>query len=683
MFAPGKYKRKFIFIAESMTTTEGEKTSEYWSFLSKFDIFFGQRAFLYIRKRDEQTSNVSGALTIAMIVLLVIITGGFCYEMVSRQVVTIKYNTYDNLDEGIQLNPSNFMFAIGFENISFPEINRVFDIKFELRRVTRDEYGFLTKKDETHSLYPCKKENFQSQSYNFEREFQKYGLKTMGCPNVPAIDLKGSYLMDEFAYLRMNVVACQNSTENGFSCLSKEEAVKFIRSHEIRLQFFYIDNIINPSSYERPIVPYLTNQQWLLSPLKEAKAVDMFLMKHNITSNKSWLPFSSNVTLITHRMPAQNLREQVYENENAPYFRLVLRMDQFKGEYYRQYMDLIELLSVVGGIVAALISAFGLIAIPYNIYKMRVTIANEIYEIHEKEAAENSNRESVEEGNEVPIGSDQMQVKRTETDGSKKKIQLLNDRFAKQLSKKRIKTSLQGFCEDYCCFWRKTPSENQILLKQIEERLQHDIDLIEVVKKLQQFEKLKDLLLSKEQREVFNYTLQPKLYKDLAEAEIGKNEEEDIIVNLLNQDYSEYDSLPKLMELYMAYRKLQEEKDPSLRRINNQIIQLLGKQMVRTLQKLDEELVVDQKLIDKINQIEKDAAGGDLSFEIKDQKGKGEDNIKKLKEPLLLQEKTWKGNSMSNNERKIIELKEMIPKNQTLRKGSPQFSMLDIKDEPS
>ena len=101
-----------------MLADSTDKPQQGQSFLSKFDIFFGQRAFFYVRRNAEQTSNVSGVLTIIMIILLVLITGSFGYKMISRKIVTIKYNTFDNLEEGTELNPSNFMFAVGFEGLS-------------------------------------------------------------------------------------------------------------------------------------------------------------------------------------------------------------------------------------------------------------------------------------------------------------------------------------------------------------------------------------------------------------------------------------------------------------------------------------------------------------------------------------------------------------------------------------
>ena len=364
-------------------------------------------------------------------------------------------------------------------------MNRLFTITLELRKDTRDEHGEINKDSQIHNLYPCYKESFKSENYDFESEFKKYEMRSMACPDIKQFKLKGSYLTDEFKYMRINVRLCVNSTDSDIICPPREEILSFMKSNLIRIQFFYIDNIINPANFERPVVPYLTNQQWLLSPWKEVKAVDMFVMKHNITSNRDWLPFSSNVTIVTHRIPSQNLREQVYENDKVPFFRLVLRMDQFKAEYYRQYMDLIDMLSNVGGIVAALISVFGVIAIPYNIYKMKVTIANEIYEILEKEASEKEtpdesrsgslNTGKVEQLNTeqamhmntdqaMPRNTDQAVPRKTDAQNTKK-IKLLNERFAKQLSKKSIKTSLGSFFEDMCCFWKKTPSKNQILLK--------------------------------------------------------------------------------------------------------------------------------------------------------------------------------------------------------------------------
>ena len=197
------------------------------------------------------------------------------------------------------------------------------------------------------------------------------------------------------------------------------------------------------------------------------------------------------------------------------------------------------------------------------------------------------------------------------------------------------------------------------------------MDIVEILKKLQQFEKFKELMLSKEQREVFNYTPQPKLYTDHQENEnLNKDEEE--LLSMLKVEGSDYRSLPRLMELYLAYRKLQDEKDPNLRRINAQIIQSLGRRMVSTLKRLDAELVVDQKLIDKINQMN---GVSEISININNQeKEEGEESKweilqtkgsqLKLGEPLLQSERSDDGRRSGTFKDKIIEMKNMLSESQ-------------------
>lgn len=563
-------------------------------FLQYFDLF-GQRGFVYVKNTEMLRTSTGGCLSITLVLMTIIAFGFYLAQLIARSVVTVSTSTIVDPDVSIQLNSTNFMFAVGFNRSTNTLLNGALDFQLELSDYTRLPNGTQVKKTNITQMIPCPMSYFTNLSgINFEKQYNDYDMGTLFCPNMSDprssnLTLAGNFLGSEFRFLKVSVYPCSNATHEKFGlppCASPENISNTLTSiGRMRFQVYYPTFLVNLYDYHHPTLGNISNQEYLLSPPGGIQIFsNIYLTKQAILTDDNLAYSRSNGTRIVWNIPLSNFRDEYFNYGTNELINVTIRMDINGVTYYRKYMKIPDLMSKVGGLFPLLFAAFGYLAIRYNQYKIKNYIANDIYTVErEKRDGANSRSSSF---------MDQENPDESYHEASDRKISSFHRIFSRYIDKEKMKSSCWRYLETVLCFWRGKTRTKLYQYFAAEKKLREDLDIISIVKRVNQLEKLKDLLFTREQVELFNYTPEPKLYSNVHDSVIYESE---------NPSYQrkreDYSSIPGLLKIYLAYKKLQNDPNPERKEHNNVIIKMLGADMLKTLEKLDYEIERDPQLI--------------------------------------------------------------------------------------
>ena len=577
---------------------------------------FREPAHFYIGKKAKQASCFSGFITISIFILVMIAAISFLNDIMERRSPIIRDTIIDGRYPPLELNRSRFMFAVGIQGLNATELTPYFEVKLVNVTFLRNEDGTRKKSYYDNLLLPCTEKDFQLEGRNFSKEYQKFLLKDYLCPNVSSFFINGSYTSDVFKFLQINFAKC-NSSRPENTCLPEAELNAKLGNQSFRMSLFYTDLVVNVEDFEAPVEFNLLDQFWWFMPYRFSKSVDMFVNQFLIKSNSRILPSFSQIwdtpfpndTLSGVRIPYEKIREQSFQDPKAPFLSINLRLDQFEHEYFRSYANITNLLYKIGGTTSFLVLILGYIARKYNALQARASIAGEIYEFDQEDQG---NLEKIQTGEIVAIKErghtdlERSLIKNGSTsprseaqDVVNEKVKSLHQRFENQHKKEKILKSIypKALFYRFCCCClsrcRKKPNA-RVIYEQAEKKLRQDIDIIEVIKKMQEFQKLKTILLTESQLKVFESTPQPKLFKT-KKVKKGRRlsevaNEKDVTSRVLNYNKNQgSDELSNFKQLCVAYdqacRNKELEQSESLEGlISRGVKRLLGSDIQRILE---------------------------------------------------------------------------------------------------
>lgn len=511
----------------------------------------------------------------------------------------------------------------------------------------------------SYPLTECTKEFFKQVPIdNFEEVYSNYSLGALACPPInTTFVVSGIYNSPVFRFIQLTVSPCVNATGNEVVCKDQSEIDEFLHTgidggEPHQMQIFYTDNVIDVSNFYNPYESGLLSRRWFI-PHQQSNVVDMYITKYNIISTKSWVPYSGNLSEQTFKIERQDVETLFYTNATGPLLQVTLRMNDLVYEYYRSYSTLIDTLSKIGGIFTILSASFGFFAASYNLYKMKVTIANSVYQIYDeggspKRKPSEHIEMAIKEGDSKKRNSMGEMDLASASAGPKADprdiLTRLQEVFIKKLAGIKIRSGFRSFLRDMCpCDCLKRNSSDAIIMKQVKQKLCNDIDIIEVVKKVQQFEKFKELMLTKHQKEVFNFTPKPKIYQSMEAHKL--KDEIDVTAGFLNYKKNHYQTLSALVRLQAAYAELEKETDPRLARINAEMIKLMGKEMQANLKKLGRVIEKSPELLNDLEKFEREHKVGAEE----DDEGSGEE--------FLWDEDENEPKGLQLNEKKVLSPK--------------------------
>jgi len=573
---------------------------------------------------------------------------------------------YFNDPGEIILNTSNFLFSITDQDPDFFLESAILSFNLRYSIYTRYPNGTLIKNNTNIPLIRCTKDYWKG----FEVEFDALNMSNRLCPSQTFYNISGQFLTWTYQFFSIDVVKCKNRTDQpDIVCKPKAELDAKLPAKDITISFTYTDNIINLNDWENPVTRFVTDLHWDIAPTVLAKKTDIFVSQYDIITDDNFLlPGYWTKNLSTFQINGVERPQNYAPQPDNPdqYFKLYLRKSSSFTTATRTYLKIGDLFGTIGGLGQFWVALLGVFAILYNRKLFEVRMANYLYEFDNTYDSKPASKPGAD-----PSAGAQGQSKRKNclhflyflmsrkccrnccrkrknVQGDPKQVQENNNNQAKQVPisgtklspsssilggsnqenpTSKVKLYLRSF-QEYSrgigkkmewTFWDFLLGlitcgrrKKDRLISLAAEKIQEDTDIIHILKRVQDLEKLKELFFNEHQRRVFGYSRPPlisledqelerlmklKRQKDLAK----QNPKQGFIrnsiqkfrsrrTNLLKKDpLIDVDNMTRFAQMFDSYRKVRRSQG----RLNKDLIRLLDLELEKALYDLDFDLRED------------------------------------------------------------------------------------------
>lgn len=443
------------------------------SFLHSFDLY-SEPVTLTFNKR-KKISSTSGIFFSLLLLGLVISISHFKLESVFFRSNVYLENHVESVDSPPFLDIKN-KFAITFSPIEYVAISgvRYFDFNITMGGVFKLLNGTQISTSKTYNLVPCNKSHFPMIK---EDALIQSGMKNWICPdfNDESLDflLKGTFGNDIYKYVRISIRACSktNNLEPNTRCANEQE-IKIMRKNYSKIYFnlILINNLIDLNNFDSPLKPIIEFPITLLEPNKTFVQKEFYLQNitvetdptqsFNIFRSKS-KDLKENGILFNGKVDNFVLTD--ISSSGLNYASLFLRVDNLKQNFVRRYDCFQDYLQSFGSLYSIFFLFFKIINGIFSKNSKITKIAKALYNIDD----ENKNQES-----------------------KKHKIKF------------SILRNILNFF--YALFNRLKVFGYQTKL--VEEQINSELDIINIIISLKRLNNLKFLLMTDEQRLLFDLT---------------------------------------------------------------------------------------------------------------------------------------------------------------------------------
>ncbi|CAD8153120.1 unnamed protein product [Paramecium octaurelia] len=550
------------------------------------------------------------------------------------------------------MNSQNFMFAIKVDDPlqSYYQNETKTSYNITIQQFIQKSYQNGTKTKELLKFYRLEKcttdhfvaVNFLDYSYIFKQ------LSSYLClPLDYELYLQGGYNSEIFFFPKLIIETCQNESD---LCYSKEEIIEFNknRSSTITLSTLIKSSLFLSNETKNTLYHYIDSDFYLQSDFTHYATSDIFFQFNKIKIDDSLL---SMVTTSTEELDywsfsLTNYRQfQKEVTEIDVLFEVNLRLDAEQQVTTKTAQRFDQFLSYLGGMLKFFSALFGFVAIQYNFLAMRISLANVLYEFnlpikeqgrvtfsydrllnyiqlkinrvdeligklknyaHQVVKLSNITRAWTSFSLHTRLMKQEQhdvgehQYSKQEINEYTEKLKEMKENFLYSLiqrildTKKQLRLGINFFTlVFYCCQCFQKVQVTRKLINQCDLMIRRDLDIVTILSKIQQIEKLKATILDQDQIYVFNYIPKPVIFVD-QHYQISTDEQlqQNQLIQKINSQKRarvikkrmKYNSQKKFAKIYKAYLKLKESKND----INNRLIQLLGPTMELIFQKYHE-----------------------------------------------------------------------------------------------
>ena len=499
--------------------------------LAAMDLFHN-RVKLNLKGTDRFTTLTGNILTLTVIAITIIQAYTTLSKIFRYQNPQVYLERSYMHDPGpLSLNSSNFVFAVAIQNLNLILNSSLLSFQMAFWKFQRFPNGTTILNITRIPMKPCEEGYFK----DFPGAYESQRLFNAFCPAVEEYNIRSSYVNSEFEYIQLQVSSCVNSTnQTEITCKPKEEILQALPGKMISIQLLYSNTILTTSNHSDPVSRVLTETFWYTTPNETTITADVLFSRQDLFDDDNiWLGgWNVNVSS-TYQIDAAEMRVQQSPvqfvggpRENSPFMNqnntdFVLLNINFKRSNYlyttkRIYPKIQEGLASIGGIFSLCLLVFGALANAYTSRAWTLTVANELYEfdlecLRSRKNKKNHTRQ--EKPKTIIANSDRIDTEKTVICSEKKPDapkQTLNEwlqKFSKHFgSKEKLEYRFSDFLIGaFCCMRRRKDKLIQNAMKMVGQEL----DIVVLLKRLQEGEKLKHLLLNEEQLDIFSYSRPP------------------------------------------------------------------------------------------------------------------------------------------------------------------------------
>ncbi|CAD8067807.1 unnamed protein product [Paramecium sonneborni] len=635
--------------------------------IKQFDLF-GVELNLNMQQKDKFKTAFGGVSSIVMILLLSFIFINRLINIVTKTDYTIKVQTLQNANpKHSTMNIQNFMLAIRIEDPLQKFYQNKKKTRFSIRmhqyiQQTQDDGSKIKESLSQFKLEQCTNEHFSDIDFKSNPYLQKQLQFYLCLPLSFELQLQGGYNSETLLYPKLLIQMCRNE-ENCYSDKEIEEA-QLNENTTITLSSLIKSSLFLSNSTDNNLYQYINSDFYLSSNLQQSLYADLFFQNNKAQIDENLFSLMTDSKEMEYWSFSLNDNRQFNKQivKTSSLFEINLRISQQHQITTKTAYRLDQFISYIGGILKFFTAIFGLFAIKYNLLSMRISLANILYDFNVPYQNDGklyfsydrllnfiqykinrvdellaklktytfqvvklshitrmwssiSSNQKLQKQEQLLEQDEVAEQKITQDDIHQYTQKLIEykENFIYDLvqkildTKKQLRLDLKFYVSLVfsCSCFKKIWMKRQLLI-QCDQMIKKDLDIITILSKIQQIDKLKQTLLDQNQVSVFNYTPKPVVF-------IGKNyqivtEDQSRPNNLITQTNKQkrdrminkrirFNTSKKFLKIYDSYLKLKENSNE----VNYRLTQMLGPTLELIFKKYHEIQIAFQLKEDLIN----------------------------------------------------------------------------------
>ncbi|CAD8057518.1 unnamed protein product [Paramecium primaurelia] len=551
-----------------------------------------------------------------------------------------------------EMNITNFMFAIKLDNpfqIYYPNDNKkAYDIVINQMEISTLANGTRIKTVLNQIFFEqCRDEHFKNLNYEGFQEIQADLSSYLCLPLNFSLKLQGTFNSEFFLYPALKISICYTN-----DCYTKDQ-IDYIAKNKsilVSLSTLIQSSIYMRNSKDNYLFRYLNSDFYLQTTFMEESKADIFFKNNKIIAENSILSlYKEEERKDFWSFQIYNQREfREYHDYPSVLFSLNFRISQDYEQNKKTAETIDSFLSYFGGILKIISTIFGLIALSYNEMGLKISLANHLYQFnipkkkngkfefsydkllnviqaslnrvsdlqqklkqHTKTLVKTSmvmrvwNSQKFQNPNishQQSQQRDYVETPQIDQLQFQKYVEQLQDYKGNFLQ--RLVTTFNSTRHDlrlgvnfilFEFLWCTCCEQVEItkkMLGQCKMVIDRDLDIVHLLQKIQEIDKLKSIILEKDQIKVFSYTPKPiiNINPTYQHQPIEDAKRIDLFQQLnlqkpkhkiRRQNYS-LNKPKRLMKIYDSYSRLKQQHN---NKKNQRIIQLLGPTIEMIFQK--------------------------------------------------------------------------------------------------
>lgn len=554
-------------------------------FLKNVD-FFGRKTELMMHKQSQYKTKIGGCFSIIMITMCVLLFINMGSDMIYHNNPTSLFSeVFIPFPEETYFSQEKYFFMFGIEASNYTHF-----IDESIYKATAIN-GHLNK-DGTNSFIDVTIERCSESHLPSNSDIYPYFMNASGSPlnNLYCIQkgsdnnymIKGAFDAEQYVFLDIKIEICKNSTDPlSPVCKPQEEIYQKMNGY---FAFYTMDYLINPQNFYSPGVAVGKDY---FSPISVGvtRNTNRYIATSRVDSDDGFLFEDKN----TYTYPTYQEDKETFLVDSTNSGKIVeFRLRKYHNElvYDRKYKKLQTVLADIGGFIQIIYIIFFVLSYPFvsKLYFEKIinTIYNfELAEELSKHAAcipdSKSNNVDKEKEKRVKgitindvfsdsnkfaakVGSIKKSIEAKDASGK-------NEEFIKFIlninNKPALKTTFWEFLVGSLKKLRKKPGDEQKIYQQLEfgsGAISEKLDISYILKKFYEIDKIKMLLLDKDQYHLFEYLPKPLILKNhkIDLSHTGKSFSERGLEKKKTYKFISYenDHVAKAKKMYSAYQNI-------------------------------------------------------------------------------------------------------------------------------
>lgn len=363
--------------------------------------------------------------------------------------------------------------------------------------------------NEDKSFHICTESDFAGKEV-----FKNIGLSNHFCVDDNNFALEGNYGESLISYGSARLLLCNNQTSN-FTCKSFDEMKDTLNGMSFNV--YYMNTMFQSGDHENPLKYEVVNEYKTIDILFR-KDIELYFQKISVYSDDGML--FKNISIYEdliydyQRVDINSVDENDFESPRVCFYFFSMKKRQ---SISRVYEKLTDVLASLGGISNALFVMGSILVSVDHRFFLRKIVVNSLYNIKSSNKNKRPNHlpDFTKKNKEIGNDFETSKLNQNKRNIIRKILVNILSFFSRGNPQRQIKNYdnfHRGFWSYFLFlvkssipFFNKKLNLGEKIMEKAEELFENELDLVEILKRLQQIEKLKKILLDDKQMHLFKF----------------------------------------------------------------------------------------------------------------------------------------------------------------------------------